>query len=278
MAEDAGIAAGTGAVYPAETPPVQDGGVPGNLRQAIDTTTAATLRARGSFKWTAPGPGGFGAAVAEMDFGAAPAILDALARLSADAKFGYLPPYLAEELAAACADFMLRRFGWGPDPALIHPVPDVIKALEIAITHFSRPGSPVILPTPAYMPFLIVPGFLGQVWWQVAELRVGGQLGKGVEDRGRGTEVHLGNGRAEPAGAGGRPFEAAAGTKRRRGRGVDGLSEVSWHTAILHWGRPHQVNGPVPAGDPDNLLRSADSGPSAAGAAGRIMLMTTWAR
>src|SRR5215472_8601136 len=128
---------------PGADAPVQDDGVPGNLRQAIDTTTAATLRARGSFKWTAPGPGGFGAAVAEMDFGAAPAILDALARLSADANFGYLPPYLAEELAAACADFMLRRFGWDPDPAHIHPVPDVIKALEIAITHFSRPGSPV---------------------------------------------------------------------------------------------------------------------------------------
>ena len=41
-------------------------------------------------------------------------------------------------------------------------MPDVIKALEIAITHFSRPGSPVILPTPAYMPFLIVPGLLGR--------------------------------------------------------------------------------------------------------------------
>jgi len=38
----------------------------------------------------------------------------------------------------------------------------VIKALEIAITQFSRPGSPVILPTPAYMPFLIVPGLLGR--------------------------------------------------------------------------------------------------------------------
>ena len=82
--------------------------MPGNFRQAIDTTTAAALRARGSFKWTAPGPGGFGAAVAEMDFGAAPAILDALDRLSADAKFGYLPPYLAGELATACADFMLQ--------------------------------------------------------------------------------------------------------------------------------------------------------------------------
>src|SRR6201984_2495794 len=132
------------------------------------------LRARGSFKWTAPGPSGFGAAVAEMDFGAAQPILDALARLSTDAQFGYLPPYLAEELPAACADFMVRRYGWGPDPALIHPVPDVIKALEIAIAHFSRPGSPVILPTPAYMPFLIVPGLLGR---EIIQVRMRGEAG-----------------------------------------------------------------------------------------------------
>ena len=153
---------------------MQDGGVPGNLKETIDKTTVATLRARGSFKWTAPGPNGFGAAVAEMDFGAAPPILDALSRLAADANFGYLPPYLAGELATACADFMLRRYGWGPDPAHIHPVPDVIKALEIAITHFSRPGSPIILPTPAYMPFLIVPGFLGREIIQVRMLDEGG--------------------------------------------------------------------------------------------------------
>ena len=137
------------------------------LRQAIDSTTAAMLRARGSFKWTAPGPGGFGAAVAEMDFGAAPAILEALADLSADANFGYLPPFLADELAVACAEFAKRRYDWDTDPALIRHVPDVIKALEIAITRFSRPGSPVILPTPAYMPFLSVPGFLGREIIQV---------------------------------------------------------------------------------------------------------------
>jgi cysteine-S-conjugate beta-lyase len=153
--------------YPAEIRQVQDSDVPGSLRQAIDTTTVAMLRARGSVKWTAPGPDGFGAAVAEMDFGAAPPILDALAGLSADANFGYLPPFLADELGAACAEFEQRRFGWAVDPALIHHVPDVIKALEIAITHFSRPGSPVILPTPAYMPFLAVPGFLGREIIQV---------------------------------------------------------------------------------------------------------------
>ncbi len=138
-----------------------------SLRAAIDATTAADLRARGSFKWAAPGPTGFGAAVAEMDFGAAPPILDALAELSAKANFGYLSYELADELSTACADFVRRRFGWSVDPGLIHDVPDVIRALELAITHFSRPGSPIILPTPAYMPFLAVPGFLGREVIQV---------------------------------------------------------------------------------------------------------------
>ncbi len=141
-----------------------------SFRDVIDSTTVAMLRARGSFKWTAPGPDGLGAAVAEMDFGAAPPILDALAGLSATANFGYLPPPLADELAAACAEFMARRYGWPADPADIHPIPDVIKGLELAITHFSRPGAPVILPTPAYMPFLIVPRFLGREIIQVPML------------------------------------------------------------------------------------------------------------
>src|SRR5216684_4404161 len=96
-------------VYLAEIDPVEDKGVPGNLRQAIDTTTVAMLRARGSFKWTAPGPDGFGAAVAEMDFGAAPPILDALAGLSADANFGYLPPLVRSSGSAATAGTSIPR-------------------------------------------------------------------------------------------------------------------------------------------------------------------------
>ena len=141
--------------------------MPGSLRTEIDAATVAMLRASGSAKWTAPGPGGFGAGVAEMDFGAAPPIIEALDRLTSDATFGYLPPYLAAEMAQACADFERRRFGWEIDPAAIHPVPDIMKALEIAITHFSRPGSPVIVPTPAYMSFLIVPGHVGRDFTQV---------------------------------------------------------------------------------------------------------------
>ena len=150
--------------------PGQDNGVPLTLTETIEKTTPDMLRARGSYKWTAPGPDGLGAAVAEMDFGAAPPILDALAGLAADAKFGYLPPPLAAELAQACAEFQARRFGWAVDAELVHDVPDVLKALELAISHFSRPSSPVILPTPAYMPFLTLPGFWGREVIQVRML------------------------------------------------------------------------------------------------------------
>src|SRR5262249_4235872 len=148
--------------------------MPGTLQQAIDATTVAMLRARGSYKWTAPGPDGLGAAVAEMDFGAAPAILDALAGLAAGANFGFLPSSLADELAAACAEFERRRYGWDAARGQVGPVPAVIKGLESAIPSFSRPGSPVILPTPAYMPFLKVPGFLGREIIQVPMLEDAG--------------------------------------------------------------------------------------------------------
>jgi cysteine-S-conjugate beta-lyase len=156
--------------YPAVLPAFAGGCEPGRLRNAIDATTTAMLRARRSAKWTAPGPDGYGAGVAEMDFGAAPPVLDALARLSADANFGYLPAWLADDLRSACAQYVRRRYGWEVEPGFVHPVPDVLKALEIAITHFSRPGSAVILPTPAYMPFLSVPGDLGREIIQVRML------------------------------------------------------------------------------------------------------------
>ncbi|MGH3156173.1 MAG: MalY/PatB family protein, partial [Streptosporangiaceae bacterium] len=136
--------------------------MPGSLADTIDNTTADMLRARGSVKWTAPGPGGLGAAIAEMDFGAAPPILDALASLAGDANFGYLSRLLAAELASACAGYQKRRYGWDLDPAIVHDVPDVLKALELAITRFSRSDRPIILPTPAYMPFLTLPPFLGR--------------------------------------------------------------------------------------------------------------------
>jgi cystathionine beta-lyase len=146
------------------------------LTEAIDRVTVEELRRRGGVKWTRGGPDVLGAFVAEMDFGTAPAVEAALLDVIARRDFGYLPQAAAEALAAACSGWLADQFGWVVDPARIRPLPDVIKGLEVAITIFSRPGSPVILPTPAYMPFLSVPPQLGREIIQVPMVSQDGRM------------------------------------------------------------------------------------------------------
>ena len=132
-----------------------------------DQTTEDELRARGSQKWSRGGPGVIGAFVAEMDFGVAPPIEAALLDVIKRADYGYLTEHAVTEMAVACAAWQRDRYGWDVDPGRVRPLPDVITGLAAAITVFSRPGSPVILPTPAYMPFLTVPAGLGREIIQV---------------------------------------------------------------------------------------------------------------
>ena len=140
-----------------------------------DRTTEDELRARGSQKWTKGGPGVIGAFVAEMDFGVAPPVEAALLDVIRRTDFGYLSPLAVAAMAEACAAWQRDHYGWDVDPARVRPLPDVITGLAAAITVFSRPGSPVILPTPAYMPFLTVPGSLGRDIIQVPMADDGGR-------------------------------------------------------------------------------------------------------
>jgi cystathionine beta-lyase len=146
-----------------------------SFAETVDRITIDELHRRGSVKWTRGGPGVIGAFVAEMDFGAAPAITEALREVIERAEFGYLSDDAVAELAQACADWQRDRYGWAVDPARIRPLPDVVRGLEAAITVFSRPGSPVIVPTPAYMPFLTVPPLLGREIIQVPMATRGGR-------------------------------------------------------------------------------------------------------
>jgi cysteine-S-conjugate beta-lyase len=145
------------------------------LAAALDRISVAELRQRGSLQWTLAGPEVLGAFVAEMDFGTAPAVQDALRAAIDRPDFGYLTPAAAAELSAAVATW-LAGLGWTVDPARIKPLPDVIRGLEAAIDVFSRPGSPVVLPTPAYMPFLTVPPALGRRIIQVPMVTGAGGL------------------------------------------------------------------------------------------------------
>jgi cystathionine beta-lyase len=146
-----------------------------SFAEIVDQTTEDELRARGSQKWVKGGPGVIGAFVAEMDFGVAPPIEAALLDVIKRADFGYLSQRVVTEMSAACAAWQRDHYGWDIDPERVRPLPDVITALAAAITVFSRPGSPVILPTPAYMPFLTVPGSLGREIIQVPMATDGGR-------------------------------------------------------------------------------------------------------
>jgi cystathionine beta-lyase len=126
-----------------------------------DSLTVEQLRARGSMKWSLF-PNTIGAWVAESDLGTAPAVTRALHEAVDAGVLGYLPRPVGAELGRATADWMRDRFEWHVPPSRVHAVGDVIAGLDAAIAHYSRPGSAVIVPTPAYMPFLTVPGMHGR--------------------------------------------------------------------------------------------------------------------
>jgi cystathionine beta-lyase len=126
---------------------------------SFDLLSEEALRAGGSLKWSRYGPA-LGAFVAEMDFGTAPAVTKALHAAIDGNRLGYLPEQAAAELAEACAAWQQRRYGWTVPPAWISPVADVLAALQAVIELYTPPGSPIVLPTPAYMPFLRLPALL----------------------------------------------------------------------------------------------------------------------
>ena len=141
----------------------------------FDAISEERLRAAGSMKWSAY-PGTIGAWVAEMDFGVAEPIASAVSDALSSGLTGYLPAALSTDLAAATSQWYERRYGWRPDPERIHPVPDVITAYQVAIERFSAPGSAVIVPTPAYMPFLFVPPMQDRRVIEVPSIEVDGRM------------------------------------------------------------------------------------------------------
>ncbi|TKS54813.1 aminotransferase class I/II-fold pyridoxal phosphate-dependent enzyme [Luteimonas yindakuii] len=139
----------------------------------IDALTHDQLRASGGLKWNAF-PDCIGAFVAEMDFGIAPPIDDALHAAIADGRIGYLSTPLTDALAEACAGWHAGQYDWAVDPAHIHPLPDVLTGLELALQHLLPAGAAVVLPTPNYMPFLPLLRLLGHRVIEVPMLDMNG--------------------------------------------------------------------------------------------------------
>jgi cystathionine beta-lyase len=142
--------------------------------RSFDALDADALRAGGSVKWTAF-PDAIGAFVAEMDFGLAPPIAEALHEAVDAGRTGYLPAALAEGLRAATADWCADRLGWPIDPDRVRPLGDVLAGLELTLRHYSDPSAAVIVPTPAYMPFLSLPRTFGRRIIEVPSPQIDGR-------------------------------------------------------------------------------------------------------
>ncbi|UNK71023.1 aminotransferase class I/II-fold pyridoxal phosphate-dependent enzyme [Microbacterium sp. H1-D42] len=140
----------------------------------FDAITQDDLRRAGSVKWTRF-PDTIGTFIAEMDFGVAPAISQAITEALADGLTGYLPKPKADALQAATARWYAEHYDWNVPAADVRLVSDVIVAYEFAITTYTQPGAAVIVPTPAYMPFLDVPQRHGRRVIEVPSVEIDGR-------------------------------------------------------------------------------------------------------
>lgn len=115
--------------------------------------TPDDLRQRGGLKWTGHDEGVLAAWVAEMDYGLAPSIKDALHDAVDRGDTAYFYPEIERRVAEAATTYWHAEFGWSVDPGRVFSVPDVVEGIRRAVIHLTEPDSPVVLHTPVYFPF-----------------------------------------------------------------------------------------------------------------------------
>jgi cystathionine beta-lyase len=89
--------------------------------------------------------------VADTDFRAAPAIVQALSERIKHGVFGYTTA--PEELRAAIVERLHRLYAWRVDPSWIVFLPGVVPGLHLAARRLVPPEGHVLVPTPVYQHF-----------------------------------------------------------------------------------------------------------------------------
>ena len=89
--------------------------------------------------------------VADMDFEAPPAVVEAIRRRAEHGVFGY--PLVPPTFYAAAIAWLKRRHGWEVRKDMMAMTPGIVPALNYCVRAFTRPGDPVIVQTPVYHPF-----------------------------------------------------------------------------------------------------------------------------
>lgn len=112
--------------------------------------------------------------IAELDFGPAPVVVDAVSRAVRDGRTGYSGPE-QPALAAAYAEFARATHGQVLDPDRMVAVSDVMAGVNLALRTFTPPGAPVAVLTPSYPLMLTNPAALAHPVIEVEMPRVGGR-------------------------------------------------------------------------------------------------------
>ncbi|SDR82803.1 cystathione beta-lyase [Brevibacterium sandarakinum] len=138
--------------------------------QDLDSITEDSLIAKGGRKWSSF-PGSLGAFIAEMDFGVAPAVRQALREVDERDLFGYAPQSIISDLKSATSAFCDERYGWQFPTDHVELASDVIASFLGILTHLTPADTPIVLPTPAYMPFFDVAKVTGRELVEVPMIR-----------------------------------------------------------------------------------------------------------
>jgi cysteine-S-conjugate beta-lyase len=95
--------------------------------------------------------------VADTDFMAPQAVIDALQQRIAHGVFGYSRP--SPRLIELIVERMQRLYGWKIEPDWLLFMPGVVPALNFGIKAWCRTAQHVITPNPVYYPFLHAPEY-----------------------------------------------------------------------------------------------------------------------
>jgi cystathionine beta-lyase len=99
--------------------------------------------------------------VADMDFRAPPAVIEALQRRVADGVYGYARPVPSQ--VAAVVETLSQLHGWTIDPEWIVWLPGLVVGLNVTATAAAGPGEEILCLTPVYPPFMSAPRNAGRV-------------------------------------------------------------------------------------------------------------------
>jgi cystathionine beta-lyase len=89
--------------------------------------------------------------VADMDFAAPPAVIDALKARAAHGAYGY--PMAPKSFWTTLSEWLKRRQDWAVGRNAMTLLPGVVPALNLCVNAFTRPGDKIVIQTPVYHPF-----------------------------------------------------------------------------------------------------------------------------